>query len=164
MTKRPMDTNGTSHRLEATTTVAPARAETFHVEDGYLIRRVLPRRGEPPEHRCRLGAYREAAWAAIDLAADGFTVETLADQVRSRPREEHDDREPWASYTNAAVAIPFCKQRPLLAPPRLPPRDLPPALHDDIAVERVEFHQECATPRLLRRDQRTARSAKQIQH
>src|SRR3990172_7943881 len=114
MTKRPMDTNGTSHRLEATTTVAPARAETFHVEDGYLIRRVLPRRGEPYEHRCPLDAYRKLAWAAIDLAADGFTVETLADQVRSRPREEHDDREAWASYTNAAVAIAFWKDREML--------------------------------------------------
>jgi hypothetical protein len=41
-------------------------------------------------------------------------VESLADQVRSRPREEHDDRDPWASYTNAAVAIAFWKERRLL--------------------------------------------------
>jgi len=114
MTKRRMDTNRTSHRSEATTTVAPPRAETFHVEDSHLIRKVVPRRGEPYEHRCPLDAYRELAWAAIDLAADGFTVETLADQVRNRPREEHDDREPWASYTNAAVAIAFWKERGLL--------------------------------------------------
>jgi hypothetical protein len=87
------------------------RVETFAVEDGCLVRKVVPRHGEPYEHRCPLAAYRELAWAAIDLAADGFTVETLADQVRSRPREEHDDREPWASYTNAAVAIAFWKER-----------------------------------------------------
>jgi hypothetical protein len=90
------------------------RVETFAVEDGCLVRKVVPRRGEPYEHRCPLDAYRELAWAAIDLATDGFTVETLADQVRNRPREEHDDREPWASYTNAAVAIAFWKERGLL--------------------------------------------------
>jgi hypothetical protein len=95
-------------------TATAERNETFAVEDGHLIRKVVPRRGQPYEHRCSLDAYRELAWAAIDLAADGFTVETLADQVRSRPREEHDDREPWASYTNAAVAIAFWKERGLL--------------------------------------------------
>ena len=87
------------------------RVETFAIEDGHLLRKVVPRRGQRYEHRCPLAAYRELAWAAIDLAADGFTVETLADQVRSRPREEHDDREPCASYTNAAVAIAFWKER-----------------------------------------------------
>jgi len=87
------------------------RVESFAVEDGCLVRKVVPRRGEPYEHRCPLDAYRELVWAAIDLAADGFTVETLADQVRNRPREERDDREPWASYTNAAVAIAFWKER-----------------------------------------------------
>ena len=95
-------------------TVTLLRAETFAVVDGCLVRKVVPRRGQPYEHRCPLHAYRELAWAAIDLAADGFTVETLADQVRNRPREEHDDREPWASYTNAAVAIAFWKERGLL--------------------------------------------------
>jgi len=90
------------------------RIEAFAVEDGDLVRKVVPRRGEPYEHRCPLDAYRELAWAAIDLAADGFNVETLADQVRNRPREEHDDRELWASYTNAAVAIAFWKERGLL--------------------------------------------------
>ncbi len=87
------------------------RVDVFEVLDGCLVRRVVPRRGEPYEHRCPLETYRELTWAAIDLAADGFTVETLADQVRSRPIEEHDDREPWASYTNAAVAIAFWKER-----------------------------------------------------
>ena len=82
--------------------------------EGRLIRRVVPRRGEAYEHRCSLDAYRELTWAAMDLAADGFTVETLSDQVRSRPREGRDVREPWASYTNAAVAIAFWKERGLL--------------------------------------------------
>ena len=90
------------------------RNETFAVEDGRLVRKVIPRRGKPYGHRCPLDAYRELVWAAIDLAADGFTVETLADQVRNRPRQKHDDREAWASYTNAAVAIAFWKERGLI--------------------------------------------------
>lgn len=92
----------------------PTQHETFAVEDQYLVRKVIPRRGEPYEHRCSLDAYRELTWAAIDLAADGFTVTTLADQVRNQPREAQDDRERWASYTNAAVAIAFWKDRGLL--------------------------------------------------
>ena len=95
-------------------TATPKRSETFAVEDGHLVRKVVPRRGDTYEHRCSLDAYRELTWAAIDLAADGLTVESLADQVRSRPREEHDNSEPWASFTNAAVAIAFWKARGLL--------------------------------------------------
>jgi len=95
-------------------TATHERNETFVVLDDHLVRKVVPRRGEPYEHRCPLAAYRELAWAAIDLAADGFTVETLADQVRSRPQDKDDDRQPWASYTNAAVAIAFWKERGLL--------------------------------------------------
>jgi len=95
-------------------TATHERDEVFKVEDDHLIRRVVPRRGEPYEHRCPLASYRELTWAAIDLAADGFTVETLTHQVRSRPQDKDDDRQPWASYTNAAVAIAFWKERGLL--------------------------------------------------
>jgi hypothetical protein len=118
-------------------TVTAPRVETFAVEDDHLIRRVVPRRGEPYEHRCPLAAYRELAWAAIDLAADGFTVDTLADQVRSRPREERDDREPWASYTNAAVAIAFWKERGLLDIRRRRNRVEDGAFFEDAMIE---FH------------------------
>ena len=72
------------------------------------------RRGDQRRDDGRAEAGELEARAAIDLAADGFTVETLADQVRNRPREEHDDREPWASYTNPALAIAFWKERGLL--------------------------------------------------
>ncbi len=86
--------------------------ETFAVEDKCLVRRVIPRRGEPYEHRCPLAAYRELAWAAIDMASDGYTMEILADYVRDLPPEGHDA--PWASYTNAAVASAFWKDRGLV--------------------------------------------------
>ena len=53
------------------------RVESFEVEDDHLVRKVVPRRGEPYEHRCPVEAYRELAWAAIDLAADGFSTTAL---------------------------------------------------------------------------------------
>ncbi|RMF84299.1 MAG: hypothetical protein D6744_03330 [Planctomycetota bacterium] len=95
-------------------TPATERDEAFAVENDCLVRRVRPRCGRPYKHACPLDAYRELTWAAFDLAASGFTTETLADEVRNRPREEHDDRKPWASYTNAAVAVAFWKDRGLI--------------------------------------------------
>jgi predicted Rossmann fold nucleotide-binding protein DprA/Smf involved in DNA uptake len=98
MTKRPTDSNGTSRGTETTTTVAPARDETFHVEDGYLIRRVVPRRGQPYEHRCPRKAIEQVA-AAIDEAGDApFTLESLVQ------RED-------LPFTQVAVALAFLKER-----------------------------------------------------
>lgn len=88
--------------------------ETFTVEDGCLVRRVEQPRGSRYERRCPIRAYRELAWAAIDLAADGFTGQTLTSQVRNKPRERHDDSNPWVSYTNAVVAIAFWENCGLL--------------------------------------------------
>ncbi len=90
------------------------RTETFAVEHGYLIRKVQPRYGRYYEHRCPLDVYRELAWAAIDLMGDGFSTESLAHYVRNRPREKHDDSPTRASFTNAAVATAFWKERGLL--------------------------------------------------
>ena len=89
----------------------PDHDETFTVEDGHLVRRVIPRRGRPYEHRCPRDAYRELAWAALDLAADGFTVTSLVDHIRDLPQETHDDPRPWVSHPNAAVALAFWKER-----------------------------------------------------
>jgi predicted Rossmann fold nucleotide-binding protein DprA/Smf involved in DNA uptake len=93
-----MDTNHTSHRSEATTTVAPARAETFQVEDDHLIRKVVPRRGEPYEHRCPKASLEQIAHA-IDEAGDAaFTLESLV-QRENLP------------FTQVAVALAFLKER-----------------------------------------------------
>jgi hypothetical protein len=89
------------------------RVETFAVEDGYLVRRVVPARGKAYEHRCPLAIYRELAWSAIDLAADGFTLESLVECLRNRP-VEGDEPKPWSSLTNAAVAIAFWKERGII--------------------------------------------------
>jgi hypothetical protein len=113
------------------------RVESFAVEDGHLVRRVVPLtrrvslretgcvapngrrplrrvKGDPYEHRCSLDRYRELVWAAIDLAAGGFTIDTLVEQVRNRPREKHDNSPAWVSFTNAAVATAFWKDRGII--------------------------------------------------
>ena len=53
------------------------RSETFEVQDGYLIREVVPRRGKPYTHRCSLATFEHVAHA-IDEAGHGcFTLETI---------------------------------------------------------------------------------------
>ena len=47
------------------------RIESFRVEDGMLVRRVTPRRGEPYEHRCSLATYEAVG---VPLAAAGAGV------------------------------------------------------------------------------------------
>lgn len=98
-------------------TTSPVRQDTFSVEDGALVRRVVPRRGDPYEHRCPLEAYKDLAWAALDFgdADRGFTVGMLIYQQRNVPIDENEGRErPWASMTNAAVCIAFWKEHGLL--------------------------------------------------
>jgi len=98
MTKRPTDANDTSRRTEATTTVAPTRDETFQVEDGYLVRKVVPRRGEPYEHRCPKASMEQIAHAIDEAGGGAFTLESLV-QRENLP------------FTQVAVALAFLKER-----------------------------------------------------
>ena len=49
------------------------RIESFRVEDGHLVRRVTPKRGEPYEHRCELATYEAVTHAIDDLDDQPFT-------------------------------------------------------------------------------------------
>ena len=63
------------HAVAAATEPPPdERDETFTVEDGALVRRVVPRKGQPYEHRCPQDAF-EAIAAAAEEAAGGFVLE-----------------------------------------------------------------------------------------
>jgi hypothetical protein len=77
---------------------ATPKDETFAVEDGHLIRRVVPRRGDPYEHRCPRASFEQVAHASEELGADGFTLETLV---------QHED----LPFTQVAVALAFLKER-----------------------------------------------------
>jgi len=77
------------------------RSETFAVRDGHLIREVIPRRGEPYEHRCPIDAFDRIAQAIDELGAEGFTLETLF----------YREDVPW---TQVAVALAFLKERGII--------------------------------------------------
>ena len=72
--------------------------ETFEVSDVHLVRKVVPARGKPYEHRCPMASFERVAHA-IDEAGDaGFTLESLA-QAEDLP------------FTQVAVALAFLKER-----------------------------------------------------
>lgn len=74
------------------------RTETFEVEDDHLIRRVVPRRGEPYEHRCPRASFEQVAHAIDEAGNESFTLELLV---------ERED----LPFTQVAVALAFFKER-----------------------------------------------------
>jgi len=74
------------------------RQETFEVVDGHLIRKVVPIRGTPYEHRCRREAFERVVQAAQELDEVGLTLLELADRAGT-------------SSTQSAVALAFLKER-----------------------------------------------------
>ena len=77
------------------------RDEIFEVADGHLIRKVIPARGEPYEHRCPVAALDRVAQAIDELGDEPFTLETI-----------HANKDlPW---TQVAVAIAFLKERGII--------------------------------------------------
>lgn len=79
---------------------ADQRRETFAVEHGHLVRRVVPApgRGRPYEHRCSQESFEALAAAVDDMIGRPFVL----DEVRARAGL------PW---TQAAVAFAFLKER-----------------------------------------------------
>ena len=61
-------------------TTARERIETFVVFGGYLIRQVVPRRGEPYEHRCAQETFEKVAFAVDEVGEAGFTLSTLVEK------------------------------------------------------------------------------------
>jgi hypothetical protein len=80
--------------------------ETFAVEDNHLIRRVVPRRGEPYVHRCPREAFEQIAHAAEELGDEGFTLESLLEYERGAGRD--------VTFTNVAVTLAFLRERGIL--------------------------------------------------
>lgn len=74
------------------------RTETFEVEDDHLIRRVVPRRGEPYENRCPRASFEQVAHAIDEAGNESFTLELLV---------ERED----LPFTQVAVALAFFKER-----------------------------------------------------
>ncbi len=79
-------------------TATHERNETFEVIDDHLVRKVVPQRGEPYEHRCPKASFEQVAHAAEELGEPGFTLESLVQ------RED-------LPFTQVAVALAFLKER-----------------------------------------------------
>jgi len=79
-------------------TAAHERNETFEVIDDHLIRKVVPRRGEPYEHRCPRTSFEQVAHAIDEAGNEAFTLESLV---------ERED----LPFTQVAVALAFFKER-----------------------------------------------------
>jgi len=77
---------------------APERTETFEVLEDHLIRKVVPRRGEPYEHRCPRTSFEQVAHSIDELGDQTFTLDSLVD------RED-------LPFTQVAVALAFLKER-----------------------------------------------------
>ena len=76
--------------------------ETFEVIDDHLVRKVVPRHGEPYEHRCPKASFEQVAHAVDELANETFTLESLVQ------RED-------LPFTRVAVALAFMKERGIVA-------------------------------------------------
>lgn len=77
--------------------------ETFSVEAGFLVRSVVPRRGDPYVHRCPAAAFEAIVYAAEEAGAEGFTNEDL----------RYKTGIPWSQV---AVAVAFLKERGIAVP------------------------------------------------
>jgi hypothetical protein len=81
--------------------------QTFAVEAGQvLVRRVIPRRGQPYEHACPLASFEQVAHAAEELGADGFTLDSLVGYEHKAGR--------YVPHTCVAVTLAFLRERGLI--------------------------------------------------
>ena len=83
----------------------PQLDETFAIEDGMLVRRVVPTRGNPYAHSCTKTVYDDVAWAIEQAGAGTFTLESVRDAID-------------APCTQVAVAMAFLKERSCIVPAR----------------------------------------------
>jgi len=74
------------------------RNETFEVIDDHLVRKVVPKRGEPYEHRCPKASLEQIAHAIDESGNEAFTLKLVVQ------RED-------LPFTQVAVALAFLKER-----------------------------------------------------
>ncbi len=88
--------------------------ESFAVDaaSGALLRRVVPRRGQPYEHACSRAVYEEVAHAIDLMGSAAFTLE----EVRAKIGDGDESRMPPWSQVSTAIA--FLKERSCIVPGR----------------------------------------------
>lgn len=78
-------------------------SDVFTVEDGYLVRRVVPRRGTPYEHRCPLDAFEAVAHEIDAMRPERFCLDDL-------------QRRTGLPHSQVNVAFAFLKERGSVVP------------------------------------------------
>ena len=81
------------------------RDDAFAVEEGALVRRVVPRRGAPYEHACTERVYKDVAWAIDEFGSAAFTGEEIRERID-------------APSTQVFTALAFLKERGCIVPAR----------------------------------------------
>ncbi len=97
--------------------------ETFDIDRDHLVRRVVPRRGTPYEHRCSLATFEAVAHAAEEMRT-GITLERIQAATE-------------LPFSQVAVALAFMKERGCIAPEHGRTHAAPEGLHLDAMTE---FH------------------------
>lgn len=80
--------------------------EEFKVQDGYLVRLCVPKRGKPYEHNCPKDAFEQIAHAAEELGQAGFSIDSLVEYERAANRD--------VTFTCVAVTLAFLRERGIL--------------------------------------------------
>lgn len=79
------------------------RDESFSIEEGFLVRRVTPRRGEPYQHTCTEQVYKDTAYAIEQRGAASFNGEDLVASL-------------GAPNTQVFTALAYLKERGCIVP------------------------------------------------
>lgn len=98
----------------ATQRPAGGPGESFAVDavSGALLRRVVPRRGQPYEHACTRAVFEEVAHAIDLMGSAAFTMEEIRSKVGGG---DESKMPPWSQV---ATAVAFLKERSCIVPGR----------------------------------------------
>ena len=111
-----------------------ATTETFVVLADHLHRRVVPRRGQPYEHRCPLAAFEQIAHAAEELGERGFGINELVAYERGAGRD--------VTFTDVAITLAFLRERGILEVRYRKNHAASPCVHLDAMTEFHALHEE----------------------
>ncbi|MCC6909440.1 MAG: hypothetical protein IT430_15980 [Phycisphaerales bacterium] len=93
-------------------TSGPGESFAVDAASGALLRRVVPKRGQPYEHMCSRAVYEEVAHAIDLMGKAAFTLEEIRSKVGGG---DETSMPPWSQV---ATAVAFLKERSCIVPGR----------------------------------------------
>lgn len=110
------------------------RIDNFHVEDGHMLRNVVPLRGASYCHRCSLENYLKIVLKMEELGSSGFVSDELYEILDRR-----------IAHSQICVVLAFLKERGLIEV-RFK-RNFAESLHLDAMTEYHALAHECDQPK-----------------